>query len=177
MHSERSRRPPGSNCSHPVCARGSVRCARRARGGSGGWGGGAHRAGGSCLPQLLSLGLQQHAPPTTHPHHPVTQAGVCTECGVCDDGEAFGENVVHPPPPIPPFEGHYRPNATRAQRLRFRWGLAGGVEEGRAAAAGVGGGGGMGMRPWCNRIPCSHSRMCVHVLHRETMSCLWILWT
>lgn len=39
----------------------------------------------------------------------------------CEDEEgAFGANVVHEPPPIPEFEGHYRPNATKAQRLRFR---------------------------------------------------------
>lgn len=48
-------------------------------------------------------------------------AGICTECGVCDEGENFGENVVYEPPPIPAFEGHYRPNSTKAQRLRFRW--------------------------------------------------------
>ncbi len=60
--------------------------------------------------------------------------GICTECGVCDDEEdgttaaseegssrGFGRNVVYEPPPIPEFEGHYRPNSTRAQRLRFRW--------------------------------------------------------
>ncbi|PSC72413.1 Radical SAM domain [Micractinium conductrix] len=50
-----------------------------------------------------------------------SHSGICTECGVCDDGEHFGENVVHEPPPIPEFEGHYRPNATKAQRLRFRF--------------------------------------------------------
>ena len=54
------------------------------------------------------------------PPPPPPSAGVCTECGVCDGGENFGENVVHPPPAIPAFEGHYRPNSTRAQRLRFR---------------------------------------------------------
>ena len=65
-------------------------------------------------------------------------AGICTECGVCDDEEeaaqeggqegssasrGFGRNVVYEPPPIPEFEGHYRPNSTRAQRLRFRCAL------------------------------------------------------
>ena len=40
----------------------------------------------------------------------------------CAGGRGFGRNVVFEPPPIPAFEGHYRPNATRAQRLRFRWG-------------------------------------------------------
>ena len=52
-------------------------------------------------------------------------AGLCTECGVCDDeemegGGSFGKNVVYDPPPIPEFEGYYRPNAVKAQRLRFR---------------------------------------------------------
>ena len=55
-------------------------------------------------------------------------AGLCTECGVCDDeeeGGSFGKNVVYDPPPIPEFEGYYRPNAVKAQRLRFRWAVAG----------------------------------------------------
>lgn len=41
-----------------------------------------------------------------------------SECGVCDE---YGDNVVYEPPPIPEFEGHYRPNAVKAQRLRFRF--------------------------------------------------------
>jgi radical SAM family uncharacterized protein len=47
----------------------------------------------------------------------------CSHCGVC--GTDFGHNVVVPPPPIPPFEGHFRPNQTRAQRLRVRLGKLG----------------------------------------------------
>lgn len=48
-----------------------------------------------------------------------SHSGLCSECGVC--GDEFGENVVFEPPPVPDFKGHYRPNATRAQRLRFRF--------------------------------------------------------
>jgi radical SAM family uncharacterized protein/radical SAM-linked protein len=40
----------------------------------------------------------------------------CSHCGVC--GPDFGHNVVIPPPPIPAFEGHFRPNQQRVQRLR-----------------------------------------------------------
>ncbi|KAL4447381.1 hypothetical protein ABPG77_007414 [Micractinium sp. CCAP 211/92] len=54
-----------------------------------------------------------------------SHSGICTECGVCDEGENFGENVVYEPPPIPAFEGHYRPNSTKAQRLRFRFAKTG----------------------------------------------------
>jgi hypothetical protein len=68
---------------------------------------------------LAVITLHPYVPSASHPYKP-THAGLCTECGVCDDGEAFGSNVVFEPPPIPEFEGHYRPNATRAQRLRFR---------------------------------------------------------
>ena len=45
---------------------------------------------------------------------------MCEEEGE-DAGKGFGKNVVFEPPPIPAFEGHYRPDATRAQRLRFRF--------------------------------------------------------
>jgi len=48
-----------------------------------------------------------------------SHSGLCSECGVC--GEAHGHNVVHPPPPIPPFEGHYSPNIEKAQRVRIRF--------------------------------------------------------
>ncbi|KAI3428063.1 hypothetical protein D9Q98_006447 [Chlorella vulgaris] len=54
-----------------------------------------------------------------------SHSGICSECGVCDDGEAFGQNVVYEPPPIPEFEGYYRPNSTRAQRLRFKFSKTG----------------------------------------------------
>ena len=53
-----------------------------------------------------------------------SHSGICTECGVCGDDE-FGENVVYEPPPIPEFNGHYRPDATKAQRLRFRFSKSG----------------------------------------------------
>jgi radical SAM-linked protein len=50
-------------------------------------------------------------------------SGLCSECGVC--GDELGHNVVHAPPPVPAFNGHYRPVATRAQRLRFRFAKTG----------------------------------------------------
>jgi radical SAM superfamily enzyme YgiQ (UPF0313 family) len=48
-----------------------------------------------------------------------SHSGLCSECGVC--GDEFGENVIYEPPPVPDFKGHYRPDPTRAQRLRFRF--------------------------------------------------------
>ncbi|MEO0459100.1 MAG: TIGR03960 family B12-binding radical SAM protein, partial [Cyanobacteria bacterium P01_A01_bin.114] len=36
----------------------------------------------------------------------------CSHCGIC--GTDFGHNVVVPPPAIPAFEGHFKPNQTRA---------------------------------------------------------------
>lgn len=48
-----------------------------------------------------------------------SHSGLCSECGVC--GDDFGDNVVYQPPPVPAFEGHAKPNAVRAQRLRFRF--------------------------------------------------------
>ena len=47
----------------------------------------------------------------------------CSHCGVC--GPDFGHNVTVPPPPIPQFEGHFKPNQTRAQRLRVWLGKQG----------------------------------------------------
>jgi len=47
----------------------------------------------------------------------------CSHCGVC--GPDFGHNVVVPPPPIPAFDGHSRPDQTRAQRLRVTLGKGG----------------------------------------------------
>ncbi|MEO0457180.1 MAG: TIGR03936 family radical SAM-associated protein, partial [Cyanobacteria bacterium P01_A01_bin.114] len=47
----------------------------------------------------------------------------CSHCGIC--GTDFGHNVVVPPPAIPAFEGHFKPNQTRAQRLRIRLGKLG----------------------------------------------------
>ena len=44
----------------------------------------------------------------------------CSHCGVC--GLDFGHNIVVKPPEIPEFTGHFKPNTTRAQRLRFRFG-------------------------------------------------------
>jgi radical SAM family uncharacterized protein/radical SAM-linked protein len=47
----------------------------------------------------------------------------CSQCGIC--GTDFGHNVVVEPPPIPAFEGHFKPNQTRVQRLRVRMGKLG----------------------------------------------------
>ncbi|MEM9770195.1 MAG: TIGR03936 family radical SAM-associated protein, partial [Cyanobacteria bacterium P01_D01_bin.73] len=44
----------------------------------------------------------------------------CSHCGVC--GLDFGHNIIVKPPEIPEFTGHFKPNTTRAQRLRFRFG-------------------------------------------------------
>ncbi|MEL6454769.1 MAG: TIGR03960 family B12-binding radical SAM protein [Cyanobacteria bacterium J06623_5] len=41
----------------------------------------------------------------------------CSHCGIC--GPDFGHNIVVPPPVIPSFTGHFKPNQTRAQRLRI----------------------------------------------------------
>ncbi|HEY9689059.1 MAG TPA: TIGR03936 family radical SAM-associated protein, partial [Coleofasciculaceae cyanobacterium] len=43
----------------------------------------------------------------------------CSHCGVC--GYDFGTNVVVPPPVIPVFQGQFKPNQTRAQRVRLRF--------------------------------------------------------
>ncbi|MEC4853880.1 MAG: TIGR03960 family B12-binding radical SAM protein, partial [Jaaginema sp. PMC 1079.18] len=47
----------------------------------------------------------------------------CSQCGIC--GTEFGQNIVIEPPPIPAFEGHFKPNQTRVQRLRIRMGKLG----------------------------------------------------
>ncbi|MEL6778810.1 MAG: TIGR03960 family B12-binding radical SAM protein [Cyanobacteria bacterium J06597_16] len=47
----------------------------------------------------------------------------CSHCGIC--GPDFGHNVVVPPLEIPDFEGHFKPNQTRAQRLRIKVGKLG----------------------------------------------------
>ena len=36
-------------------------------------------------------------------------------------GDEFGENVVAEVPPLPVFQGHYKPDGRRTQRLRFRF--------------------------------------------------------
>ena len=40
----------------------------------------------------------------------------CSHCGIC--GPDFGHNVVVPPPEVPSFVGHFKPNQERAQRIR-----------------------------------------------------------
>lgn len=47
----------------------------------------------------------------------------CSHCGVC--GADFGHNVVIQPPPIPQFEGHFKPNQEKVQRLRVWFGKQG----------------------------------------------------
>jgi radical SAM family uncharacterized protein/radical SAM-linked protein len=47
----------------------------------------------------------------------------CSHCGVCSID--FGHNVVIPPPPIPEFTGHFRPNQNREQRIRVWFGKQG----------------------------------------------------
>ncbi|HIK46294.1 MAG TPA: TIGR03960 family B12-binding radical SAM protein [Leptolyngbyaceae cyanobacterium M65_K2018_010] len=47
----------------------------------------------------------------------------CSHCGVC--GPDFGHNVVVPPPPIPTFVGHGKPDQERVQRLRVTLGKLG----------------------------------------------------
>eukprot|EP00899_Mesostigma_viride_P027003 jgi/Mesvir1/7488/Mv19249-RA.1 len=45
-----------------------------------------------------------------------SHSGLCSECGVC--GDEFGDNVVAEVPPLPEFEGHFKPDQRRAQRIR-----------------------------------------------------------
>ncbi|MBD1869692.1 TIGR03960 family B12-binding radical SAM protein [Cyanobacteria bacterium FACHB-471] len=47
----------------------------------------------------------------------------CSHCGVC--GADFGHNVVIQPLPIPQFEGHFKPNQEKVQRLRVWFGKQG----------------------------------------------------
>ncbi len=47
----------------------------------------------------------------------------CSHCGIC--GPDFGHNIVVPPLEIPKFDGHFKPNQTRAQRLRIKVGKLG----------------------------------------------------
>jgi radical SAM family uncharacterized protein/radical SAM-linked protein len=47
----------------------------------------------------------------------------CSHCGVCSVD--FGHNVIVPPLPIPQFEGHFKPNTDRAQRIRIWHGKQG----------------------------------------------------
>jgi radical SAM family uncharacterized protein/radical SAM-linked protein len=47
----------------------------------------------------------------------------CSHCGIC--GVDFGHNIVFEPPSIPKFEGHFKPNTTKAQRLRVWFGKLG----------------------------------------------------
>ena len=44
----------------------------------------------------------------------------CSHCGVC--GVDFGHNIIAPVPPIPIFDGDFKPNTDRVQRLRVWFG-------------------------------------------------------
>jgi radical SAM-linked protein len=44
----------------------------------------------------------------------------CSHCGVC--GVDFGHNIIAPVPPIPVFDGNFKPNTDRVQRLRVWFG-------------------------------------------------------
>lgn len=47
----------------------------------------------------------------------------CSHCGIC--GTDFGHNIVVPPPPIPNFVGHFKPDNHREQRIRVWFGKQG----------------------------------------------------
>ncbi len=44
----------------------------------------------------------------------------CSHCGVC--GTDFGHNIVVKPPEIPKFEGHFKPNQNKEQKIRMWFG-------------------------------------------------------
>ena len=44
----------------------------------------------------------------------------CSHCGVC--GTDFGHNIVVEPPTIPKFEGHFKPNQDKEQKIRMWFG-------------------------------------------------------
>ena len=44
----------------------------------------------------------------------------CSHCGVC--GTDFGHNIVVEPPTIPKFEGHFKPNQNKEQKIRMWFG-------------------------------------------------------
>lgn len=47
----------------------------------------------------------------------------CSHCGVC--GTDFGHNIVVQPPEIPQFEGHFKPNQNKEQKIRMWFGKVG----------------------------------------------------
>ena len=47
----------------------------------------------------------------------------CSHCGVC--GTDFGHNIVVKPPEIPKFEGHFKPNQNKEQKIRMWFGKIG----------------------------------------------------
>ncbi|CAI7871668.1 unnamed protein product [Closterium sp. NIES-53] len=65
----------------------------------------------------LKADLQRALEATTVPD--CSHSGVCSKCGVCE--EDFGENVVAAIPPVPEYDGDFKPNRKRVQRLRVRF--------------------------------------------------------
>ena len=47
----------------------------------------------------------------------------CSHCGIC--GTDFGHNIVFSAPPIPQFEGHFKPEIHKEQRIRVWFGKQG----------------------------------------------------
>ena len=47
----------------------------------------------------------------------------CSHCGIC--GTDFGHNIVVTAPPIPEFEGHFKPDTHKEQRIRVWFGKEG----------------------------------------------------
>ncbi|GIL66252.1 hypothetical protein Vafri_19868 [Volvox africanus] len=54
-----------------------------------------------------------------------SHSGLCSECGVCEEGAGFGANLVAPAPPIPKLQENYKPRTAKVQRLRLRFSKGG----------------------------------------------------
>ncbi|GJP85246.1 hypothetical protein CLOP_g15369 [Closterium sp. NIES-67] len=65
----------------------------------------------------LKADLQRALEATTVPD--CSHSNVCSKCGVCE--EDFGENVVAAIPPVPDYDGEFKPNRKRVQRVRVRF--------------------------------------------------------
>ncbi|KAG2437314.1 hypothetical protein HXX76_005971 [Chlamydomonas incerta] len=71
----------------------------------------------------LKADLQRALEASTVPD--CSHSGLCSECGVCEEEAGFGQNVVAVPPPVPEFQGHYKPRTAKEQRLRLRFSKGG----------------------------------------------------
>ncbi|PNW78808.1 hypothetical protein CHLRE_09g390801v5 [Chlamydomonas reinhardtii] len=71
----------------------------------------------------LKADLQRALEASTVPD--CSHSGLCSECGVCEEDAGFGQNVVAVPPPVPEFQGHYKPRTAKTQRLRLRFSKGG----------------------------------------------------